>query len=249
MTRLEDAIRSLREDVDGTSPDADKTLKNILTASRVRPARTNIRLVSLLAAAFLLVGSVAWGAFAAWKRTHAGVSTSGAESLPTSALPGKPEGPGPLGTHPGVPAGDDVPDAAVADSARGPDPGASRPVDIAAPLSTDTIPTPRLSPSPAIAGSGQAASSEELAAYEKGHRAHFEERNAAVALTLWDDFLKRFPHSRWQPEVRYNRALCLIRLNRNDEARKALEPFARSYGGYRQNEASALLAALSDAGR
>ena len=48
------------------------------------------------------------------------------------------------------------------------------------------------------------------------------------------------------PEARYNRALCLVRLGRVQEAKLALTPFAHGdYAGYRRAEARALLNALS----
>jgi len=43
-------------------------------------------------------------------------------------------------------------------------------------------------------------------------------------------------------EARYNRAICLVRLGRRAGARAALAPFASgAYGGYRQEDARALL--------
>jgi len=43
----------------------------------------------------------------------------------------------------------------------------------------------------------------------------------------------------------YNRALCLVRMGRREEARGALMPFANgSFGGYRQAEARSLIDAL-----
>jgi hypothetical protein len=43
-------------------------------------------------------------------------------------------------------------------------------------------------------------------------------------------------------EARYNRAIVLVRLARNEEARRALEPFARGeFGGYRRDDAARLL--------
>jgi hypothetical protein len=40
--------------------------------------------------------------------------------------------------------------------------------------------------------------------------------------------------------------LCLARLGRRDEARRALAPFAAAIGGYRQKEAAALRRALAE---
>jgi hypothetical protein len=74
------------------------------------------------------------------------------------------------------------------------------------------------------------------------HTAHFVDHDPARALLAWDAYLAAAPNGAFAPEAHYNRALSLVRLGRNSEARSALEPFANgSYGGYRQAEASALL--------
>ncbi len=64
----------------------------------------------------------------------------------------------------------------------------------------------------------------------------------------------RTPTSRSTPnaaaalEARYNRALSLVRLDRRDDARAALAPFANgTYGGYREREARELFDALQSA--
>lgn len=235
MSKLDEALRSLREDVKGDSPDAERTLANILQARHARPSRMRIRLITLLAATFVLVGSVAWAAFA--RIQHARHQRTPSAESP--ALGRAPAGPAPSSSTP-------VPN--------GSEPLAMRPeptLAFAPPPSVPSAPAgtgPGAFPSSSAPTSVKSAASAELEAYEKGHRAHFDDHNPALALKLWDDFLSRFPTSRWQPEVRYNRALCLIRLHRTEEARHALEPFARGYGGYRQGEATALLAALNDAG-
>jgi len=53
--------------------------------------------------------------------------------------------------------------------------------------------------------------------------------------------LRSAPNGRFATEARYNRAICLLRLGRDGEARQALEPFASGKMGYRQNEARQLL--------
>jgi len=81
-----------------------------------------------------------------------------------------------------------------------------------------------------------------LALYRVAHTAHFVDRDPARALAAWDAYLKAAPQGQFAPEARYNRALSLVRLGRNQEARSALQPFANgSYGDYRKAEASALL--------
>jgi TolA-binding protein len=81
--------------------------------------------------------------------------------------------------------------------------------------------------------------------YRVAHRSHFVEHDYVSALRAWDAYLSEAPGGRFVLEARYNRALCLVRLGRTDEARSALAPFASgSFAGYRQQEASALLDAL-----
>ena len=66
------------------------------------------------------------------------------------------------------------------------------------------------------------------------------------ALSAWDAYLRVADRGVLVPEARYNRALCLVRLGHNAQARTALEPFARGdFGDYRRVEAEALLRALS----
>jgi TolA-binding protein len=108
------------------------------------------------------------------------------------------------------------------------------------------------SPPPAVRG---AASSVEARAgdptldlYRAAHQAHFVDRDYGRALKAWNDYLKAAPHGSLVPEARYNRALCLVRLGRADEARAALTPFATGqYGTYRREDAQKLLAALPPA--
>ncbi|WP_437302077.1 tetratricopeptide repeat protein [Sorangium sp. So ce388] len=88
------------------------------------------------------------------------------------------------------------------------------------------------------------------ALYQTAHRAHFVERNPSAALGAWDAYLAAAPRGRFAVEAQYNRALCLVRLGRTDEARRALEPFAQgAHGGYRQTESRSLLEAMSSADR
>ena len=78
--------------------------------------------------------------------------------------------------------------------------------------------------------------------YGRAHAAHFRADRPERALAGWNEYLRRFPRGRFEPEARYNRALCLIRLRRFDDARQALAPFATgSFGSYRQADAERLL--------
>ncbi len=84
-----------------------------------------------------------------------------------------------------------------------------------------------------------------LALYRVAHTAHFVDHDPARALAAWDAYLAAAPNGTFAPEARYNRALSLVRLGRNSDAKTALEPFANGvYGSYRQSEARALLEQL-----
>ena len=83
----------------------------------------------------------------------------------------------------------------------------------------------------------------ERAAYARAHVAHFDGTSWQRALTAWDDYLRAYPRGTFAPEARYNRARCLIRLERFASAKQALRPFAAGAvgRGYRMTEARTLL--------
>lgn len=86
----------------------------------------------------------------------------------------------------------------------------------------------------------------ERRAYREAHALHFDAREPARALDAWERYLRAYPNGRFAVEARYNRALCLVRLDRRDDARAALRPFADgSHGAYREREARALIEALA----
>jgi hypothetical protein len=101
-------------------------------------------------------------------------------------------------------------------------------------------------PSVARRPSAPAPSIDVDALYREAHDAHFVRREPAAALIAWDRYLSAAGSSgRFALEARYNRALCLVRLGRRDEAATALRPFASGeYGGYRREEATQLLHTL-----
>jgi hypothetical protein len=101
------------------------------------------------------------------------------------------------------------------------------------------LPAPAVSSSIASASAGDDG---EARAYGRAHAAHFEANDPGAALALWDHYLGRYPRGTFAPEARFNRALCLLRVGRPDEAARALRPFAAgAYGGYRQREAATLI--------
>ncbi len=84
--------------------------------------------------------------------------------------------------------------------------------------------------------------------YREAHRLHFVDHNWSGALTAWDAYLAKVKGGKFALEARYNRALCLVRLGRTADAKRALAPFARGeYGAYRQSEAQGLLDRLEQA--
>lgn len=114
------------------------------------------------------------------------------------------------------------------------------------------VPDDGLSPTARAAGTtstdGAPASSNDAESrlFAEAHRAHFGGAGPAVALAAWDRYLAAHPDGRYQLEARYNRALCLVRVERLREAMEALRPFADGVGGgYRRSEARTLLDALS----
>ena len=89
-------------------------------------------------------------------------------------------------------------------------------------------------------------SAEELRLYATAHAAHFTAHDDARALDAWTAYLAAYPHGRFEPDARYNRAMNLVRLGRVGEARDVLQAFAGgAYGGYRQREAKELVANLT----
>ncbi|WP_437719997.1 tetratricopeptide repeat protein [Sorangium sp. So ce861] len=162
-----------------------------------------------------------------------------------SAAPIAPAPPSlPTADPPVAPAPQRAPELAVTPRARPPvAPSAARPAPSAA------RPAPaRASASDPQAIQGPPPGPDADALYQAAHRAHFVERDPASALSAWDAYLAAAPRGRFAVEAQYNRALCLVRLGRKDEAQRALDPFAQgSFGGYRQAESRSLLEAMRSA--
>jgi TolA-binding protein len=114
-------------------------------------------------------------------------------------------------------------------------------------VTEDSEPEPALEapPRPAASAAKMPVADPGLELYRAAHRLHFEAGDPSGALSAWERYLRETPRGRFAVEATYNRAICLVRLGRAEEARRVLEPFARgAYGAYRQESAQALLDAL-----
>jgi hypothetical protein len=119
----------------------------------------------------------------------------------------------------------------------------ARPSDASAAVGTNAAPhaVARTSDGSAAADTNAA---EAEALYRAAHELHFHGDDVAAALAAWDAYLAAAPHGAFVIEARYNRALCLVKLDRLAEARTALAPFAASEvapAGYRRDEAARLI--------
>ncbi|HPH64752.1 MAG TPA: tetratricopeptide repeat protein [Kofleriaceae bacterium] len=86
----------------------------------------------------------------------------------------------------------------------------------------------------------------ELQLYRTAHEIHFHQNNPTDALAAWNAYLAAYPDGRLALEARYARAVALVKLERWQDARSALAPFATApTGAYRQREAVQLLDAIS----
>jgi hypothetical protein len=84
-----------------------------------------------------------------------------------------------------------------------------------------------------------------LRAYREAERLQFDDKDYVHALVAWDRYIPLAGKSPLLVDARWQRALCLVRLGRADEAREALEPFARGeLGAYRRDEARTILDTL-----
>ncbi|HET7540657.1 MAG TPA: hypothetical protein VFK05_12320 [Polyangiaceae bacterium] len=229
---LSEATRALRETAPVSEFEARATRARVMTGLHQTRVRRRTRLAFLLPIAASFVAVSAWGAASGRARVvlaevqrWVGVTNSAPSSAksprriaaaPTAAAPR---------TEPVLTA---------------PEPQVE---PVPPPPSVASATTPLRAAASASASASRAERDDPaLALYRAAHAVHFVDRDPARALSAWDAYLRAAPHGEFAPEARYNRALSLVRLGRNQEARSALEPFAQgAYGAYRQSEASALL--------
>jgi hypothetical protein len=233
---LDEAVGALREE--GVSDDATHrfTRARVMASLHQGTVKRRTRLAFLLPIAATFLATSAWGVSSGrarvWVeeiRTAIGFSTSEkapprapADKAPKRAARAPEPAPAPAIEAPPVAVVEEAPLPAVAEA-----------------------PKPAPEPVAVASGAPDAGLDAELELYRSAHRAHFAGGDPAGALAAWDRYLEKSPKGRFALEARYNRALCLVRLDRKAEARAALEPFAKgSFGGYRKREAGELLEAL-----
>jgi len=240
---LDEAFRALSEQTTEPRNSGMATRRAVLARVQARK-RNRARLVSIcVPIAAVLVISAAWaaasGRLARWAMSSSvpGLAAPSAYKDKASALSD------PL--RPLASSSASLPIAPLSSGGSGASVGTlNAPLTTGAPPERLVVPHPVALPSSAE----RSVSPREQALYETAHRAHFAARAPAAALPAWDEYLAEFPNGRFSLEARYNRAICLVRLGRHDEARAALQPFANGEaGGYRQQDAIALLDALSSA--
>jgi TolA-binding protein len=256
---LSEATRALRENVDGSSEDPRVTEDRILA---LLPRRRRIRLVRPwgISLAAVLVGSSVWamggGApIQSWLASLTGRETpseitpakkvepsrrrrvaEGARSSPV-ASPGEPA----IEAEP-PPQATSSPDDPPALRPLTPPPPPPTPAEGEEPLPEPPTAAPNREIVDPVATGGVATADPALDVYERAHDLHFKQRDYAGALRAWEQYLALAPSGSLALEARFHRGVCLVRLGRSDEARRALEPFARGdYGTYRRVQARKLL--------
>ncbi len=266
IDQLSQMARALRDSRTGQHESPESSRAVILTDVATKRRRRRIGVVWLVPLAAVLVLSTAVAAVGparrvSWKRYLERLAGGDDERAPVAAAqnyvttpasrpvePPPPEDAAPTTTEP-EPAMMKDPTQAKVSEVRA---AARRPARIEkvakgaitqpeeAPKSAETSEEPAKGPAPSV------LPDEDGLLYARAHEAHFVQRNAAAALTAWDAYLAARPEGRFALEARYNRALCLVRLARLDEAKAALEPFRDGrFGSYRRVEATRLLDALN----
>lgn len=227
---LKAATQALKEETAESADDARFTRARVMASLHQGKVKRRTRLAFILPLAACLAAGTAWGA--ATGRLPAVFHAIGQAVSYTAKAP-EPKAPGRAPAAPTPPVT--------------PAPLAEQPVD-AAPAAEREKPTPVTSPKADPVASAKPALSASVAfqdtdgdLYRLAHEAHFSSHDYARALAGWDAYLRAAPRGRLATEARYNRAICLLRLGRDAEARQALEPFATGKMGYRQNEAQQLL--------
>jgi hypothetical protein len=238
---LKAATRALREETDdGDDGDDGKfTRARVIASLHQGKLKRRKRLAFIMPIAACLAAGTAFGA--ATGRLPAMLHAIG-QVVSYGQRPAEPKQSAlqPAASQKPVPVADDVPPP-LADTAPTPPPvtAQAKPNGAKAELAVSAA-----KPAPATSSSA-AFQDADGDLYRLAHEAHFDAHDYGRALTGWDAYLRSAPNGRFATEARYNRAICLLRLGRDAEARQALEPFASGKMGYRQTEARELLDELS----
>jgi TolA-binding protein len=267
---LKAATRALRDetaDGDESANDGRFTRARVMASLHQGRVKRRTRLAFILPIAAVLAAGTAWGAatgklpavfhaigelvsFKAGKSQDDATPASGKAkqgvAATTKAAPAAPtpEAPPPADAiePPSAPA---TPEAPLAPAPLAQAPGTAAVANGAAGSSRASGSAVPATPAAVAPSSSAAFHDADGDLYRLAHEAHFVSHDYGRALAAWDAYLKEAPRGRFATEARYNRAICLLRLGRDAEARQALEPFASGKMGYRQSEASQLLEELS----
>jgi hypothetical protein len=232
---LKAATRALHEESADDGADGRFTRARVMASLHQGKVKRRTRLAFILPLAACLAAGTAWGAATGRLPAmfHAMGQLVGYDRKPHEANEPKASVRGslakPQATEPVVP-------APVAPT--------PEPVAEAQPEPAKVAMTPPARPTPSLSSSA-AFQDTDGDLYRLAHEAHFTSHDCARALLGWNAYLQAAPNGRLATEARYNRAICLLRLGRDAEARHALAPFASGKMGYRQNEARELLEELS----
>jgi TolA-binding protein len=235
---LKEATRALHEESADDGADGRFTRARVMASLHQGKVRRRTRLAFILPLAACLAAGTAWGAATGRLPAmfHAVGQLVGYSHGPHGASEPKANARAASGSRKALPPTASAPIVATpAPIAEAPPAPAPAKKEVAAPSAK---------PSPSL-GSSAAFQDADGDLYRLAHEAHFTSHDYARALTGWNAYLQAAPNGRLATEARYNRAICLLRLGRDPEARQALEPFASGKLGYRQNEARELLEELS----
>jgi len=236
---LKAATRALHDETSAEAGDGRFTRARVMASLHQGKVKRRTRLAFILPIAACLAAGTAWGA--ATGRLPAVFRAMG-QLVGYSSKPSEPKTEAKsAATTPKVARASDAP---VPPSPRDERDEPDEHLAVATPEPLKLQPTPSAKPSaaPSSSASFQDADGD---LYRLAHEAHFSSHDYARALAGWDAYLQAAPRGRLATEARYNRAICLLRLGRDAEARQALEPFASGKMGYRQTEARDLLDELS----
>jgi hypothetical protein len=242
---LDAAVAATRRAFDGEAGLSSATERRILEATRRRRRFRPVTWLVPLAAAFVASAAVAhgFGALGALRARWFGETRPAASAATSASAAAALHATAPVVSAPPL-----VPPAPKETSPTAPEPSVLRP----APATRTEGSQPKVAPPPieppappASAAPAEAPSVDEMALYREAHRAHFSDRNYALALARWDRYLELSPRGAFVLEARYNRGVALYRLGRREAAAEALRPFADGvYGGYRSDEATRMLQEL-----